>query len=428
MKKTTIIILIISIIVIFTSCNNNDNTNSNDKITKITFLNSKGEIQSNLEEAAKLFEKEHPNSKLEIIPCPAGQQPFVKISSLYASGNPPSLSMLDGRDITKFKEKFLDLSKEKWINDCYDNSLNVTKVDNKILAFPFTIEGYGIIYNKNTIEEITKNKFNPDEINTLESFEKLLSKLGDKAIILTPEDWSLSDHYLSLAYSAQSENIDDINKFIEYLKDGKIDLKSNPQLNGLLDNLNLIRKFNIAKSDPLSVEYEKGPQNIGKKDAALWFMGCWAWPQIDSFDDKNSEYGFLPVPISNNAEDYGNTQIPVGPTKFICIDNDKQNDKQKALAKKFLNWFVYEKSGQETLVNKLNIIPAFKNITLPQKNPLNNSINNYMKKNKTMIFVNTLPASHWSELGAAMQKFVDNKMSKEDLISTISEYWKNVKE
>jgi ABC-type glycerol-3-phosphate transport system substrate-binding protein len=47
------------------------------KAVKITFLNSKGEIQASLETAAKVFAKQNPGVTLEILPCPAGQSPYV---------------------------------------------------------------------------------------------------------------------------------------------------------------------------------------------------------------------------------------------------------------------------------------------------------------------------------------------------------------
>ena len=86
----------------------------------ITFLNSKGEIQSNLEEAAKVYQ-EKTGVKIEIIACPSGGSPFEKISSMYNSGTLPTMAMLDTTDIISLaKEKALDLSDEKWVADAGD--------------------------------------------------------------------------------------------------------------------------------------------------------------------------------------------------------------------------------------------------------------------------------------------------------------------
>ena len=48
----------------------------------ITFLNSKGEIQAQLEEAAKVFNADHADISVEIIPCAAGKSPFEVMSTM----------------------------------------------------------------------------------------------------------------------------------------------------------------------------------------------------------------------------------------------------------------------------------------------------------------------------------------------------------
>jgi hypothetical protein len=105
---------------------------ASSKEVKITFLNSKGEIQQQLEEAAKTFKQDNPDITMEIIPVPAGQSPFEKASALYASGNPATISMLDPADVEKFKDRVLDLSNEKWKADAVEKSLNT--IDFKVLA------------------------------------------------------------------------------------------------------------------------------------------------------------------------------------------------------------------------------------------------------------------------------------------------------
>lgn len=76
-------------------------------------LNSKGEILPQLEEAAKAFQKDNPGITVEIQPVPTGGSPFERASALYASGNPPTMIMLDTGDVEKFKDRILDLSGEK---------------------------------------------------------------------------------------------------------------------------------------------------------------------------------------------------------------------------------------------------------------------------------------------------------------------------
>ncbi|MCL6586610.1 MAG: ABC transporter substrate-binding protein [Anoxybacillus sp.] len=396
---------------------------------KITLLNSKGEIQAQLEEAAKEFSKENPGTTLEVIPAAAGQSPFEKVSSMYAAGNAPTISMVDPGDVKKFADKALDLSNEKWVKDAIDGSLDDAKTeDGKILAFPFAVEGYGLIYNKAVLDKAVGGNFDPASIKTRKDLAELIKKIqktGVASNLQSPMDWSLGAHYLTIGYSVQSNKFEEVEAFLTNLKEGKEDLTKNEKLNGLLDTFDLLKENNVNKKDPMSGTYEQGPELLGKGKVGLWFMGNWAWPQIKGFDTTNGNYGFLPVPISDNPDDYGNSQISVGVTKRLIIDKEQNSPEQQAAAKKFLEWLVYNEKGQDFLVNKANIIPAFKNITLEPQDPLAKSIKAYMNNNKTLRSMVTLPPDHWSQVGAFMQQYLDNKIDRKQLLKQIEGYWKS---
>ncbi|TCL62726.1 extracellular solute-binding protein [Hydrogenispora ethanolica] len=202
---------------------------------------------------------------------------------------------------------------------------------------------------------------------------------------------------------------------------------NNKIFNGLLDTFDLMKKYNQAKADPLAATYERGPQYLGGGQVGFWFMGNWAWPQIKSFDTANGAYGFIPVPSSNNAADYGNTQIVAGPTKFVALDVTQNSKEQQTAAKNFLNWLVYNKSGQDALVNQCNIIPAFKNITLTPPDPLARSIKQYLANQKTMPFMTVMPPDHWAKVGALMQKYLAGKSDRTSLLKGIEDYWKSLR-
>lgn len=400
------------------------------KEVKITLLNSKGEIQTQLEDAAKAFHEDNPNITLEIQTVPAGGSPFERASTLYASGNPPTMIMLDTGDVEKFKDRILDLSGEKWMADTVPNATDLTTYDGKNYAFPLAIEGYGFIYNKAVLDQAVGGSFDPSAITTTTALENLFKQIeasGKKALVISPMDWSLGAHYLPLAYAGQSKDSAEVDKFVESLKAGTADLANNKVFNGLMDTFDVMMKYNLDQKDPLSGVYERGPEVLGKGEVGIWFMGNWAWPQISGFDTAGGQYGFLPVPISNNPDDYGNQEISSAVSKRIVLDKEKSSPEQQEAAKKFLNWIVYEQKGQDFLVNKANIIPAFKNITLPAADPLGKSIQDYIARGKSEPSMSLLPADHWSKVGASMQKYLAKQGDRASLAKEIEEYWKSVK-
>jgi raffinose/stachyose/melibiose transport system substrate-binding protein len=322
----------------------------------------------------------------------------------------------------------LDLSNEKWKADAVEKSLNT--IDGKVLAFPFAIEGFGFIYNKPILDKAVGGSFDPSTIKTTKDLENLFKQIeasGKAPLVISPMDWSLGAHFLSLMYSAQSPDSEKVGQFINALKAGTANLANDKVFNGLMDTFDVMMKYNKDKASPLTGTYEEGPQVLGKGEVGLWFMGNWAWPQIKASDSAGGQYGFLPVPISNNPDDYGNTQIAAAVTKRLVIDKERSSPEQQAAAKKFLEWLVYGEKGQDFLVNKASIIPAFKNITLEPQDPLAKSIKDYMKRGKTLEAMTTLPADHWAKTGASMQKYLAKAGDRATLAKEIESYWKTVK-
>lgn len=392
---------------------------------KITFLNTKGEIQAQLEQLAIVFEEETGIS-LEIIPTGAGTSPFEKMTSLYASGNAPTLSMMDVGDLPAFADKMYDLSDEEWINDAMPGSLEIAQIDSKQLAFPFAVEGFGLIYNQAVIETATGESFDPEAIQTKADLEALFVKIqagGIAPIAISPLDWSLAAHYLSIPFAAEGVNLSGINGIMAGLKDGSYDIASSEAFSSALDTLDMMLMYNIDKDDPLSGTYESGAGAVATGEAAFWFMGNWAWPQINELS-SSKEFGFIPVPIDfkGNAN-----SISAGPTKYVAVDQDQSTPEQIEAALTFLNWLVYEESGQKGLVKDCSIIPAYLNINMAPEDALAESILEYMAQGKTIPMVLSFPSDHWAEVGAYMQEYISGNSTRAELNTKMTDYWKNAK-
>ncbi len=79
---------------------------------QISLLNSKGEIQTALEEMAEAY-GEATGVELEIIACGSGESPYTRITSMYNSGTAPTMAILDTTDVIALGEEYaVDLSGE----------------------------------------------------------------------------------------------------------------------------------------------------------------------------------------------------------------------------------------------------------------------------------------------------------------------------
>lgn len=99
--------------------------NSDLSGVQISFLNTKGEVQTALEEMAEVF-KEETGIEVEILACGTGESPYTKVTSAYNSGTAPTMAMLDNTDIVSLAEEYaVDLSAESWVADCEGQTMSV---------------------------------------------------------------------------------------------------------------------------------------------------------------------------------------------------------------------------------------------------------------------------------------------------------------
>jgi len=393
--------------------------------TEISFLNSKGEIQSALEEVAELYEEET-GVKIEVIACGAGESPYTKITSMYNSGTAPTLAMLDITDIIALaEEKAVDLTDEAWTAECETSLLYL---NDKVYSFPFCVEGRGLIYCKSTIEDVLGEEFDPASINSYDTLKALLENLAangmETPVVISKEDWSLAAHQLGLVYDTYDGTTAGSEVLINGLKDGSIKMVDVERYQQFIQTLDLLLEYNINRADPLGALYEQDPIFLADKDAAIWFNGNWAWPNLaEAGASVDDDYGFLPYVLGNDTADFANNSMIAAPSKCVMIDREQASEEQIQAAKDFLNWFVYDEAGQKSLTDTCNIIPACTNNPNPATDPLGAAIQEKMANGQTFGSAYVAPGDHWSALGAEMQKYIAGKQTKEELAAAIDEYW-----
>ena len=393
--------------------------------TKITLLNSKAEIQNALVAMSEEFEKKS-GVHVEVMPVTDGDSPYTKVVSLYNSGNPPTMAILDTTDVIALAEaKAADLSNEPWLAEAEGY---VTQVNGKVYSFPLCIEGRGVIYNKAVIEETLGETFDPASIRTLDDFVALLDRLVaagmEHPISLAMEDWSLGAHplqYLSETYDGTSDGAAQV---INQIKSGALDLTTYDRMSQFLDMFDVLKKYNVAYADPLGADYDEMAIDLVDGKTAFWFNGNWAWPNMAEADaEQDDEYGFLPYFMNNDPDDFVNWQIQASPSKQVMLDGVVATEQQLAAAKEFLNWIVYSEIGQQMLVKTCNIIPPFRNNPYEPSDPLSRDIYSHVHDGTAFNASAIVPNDHWSILGAAMQKYLAGRSDRAELIASIEDYW-----
>lgn len=393
--------------------------------TKITLLNSKAEIQTALEEISVVFE-EKTGVHMDVMPVTEGDSPYTKMVNMYNSGNAPTLAILDTTDVEALAEaKGLDLSAQPWVEQAGEYA---SEIGGKIYGFPLCVEGKGIIYNKKVIEDALGRPFDPESVRTLEDFETLLQELADagmeKPVSLAKEDWSLGAHHVQYIFETYDGTTDGARAAVSGLKDGSLLLKDYSRISEMLDMFDVLKRYNVAKADPLGADYDEMAIDLVDGKTAFWFNGNWAWPNMrEAGADNEDAYGFLPYFLNNNPEDFANSKIQAAPSKQIMVDGTQSTEKQQAAAREFLNWLVFSEVGQQMLVKTCNIIPVFKNNPYEPSDPLSRDVYHKIREGNTFNAAAIVPNDHWSIVGADMQKYLAGRCDRDELIESVQDYW-----
>ena len=390
----------------------------NTQNVKLTFMNSKPELDDAFAELFAEY-KELTGVDIEMYTSTkAGET----IGQKYAAGDPATIMMCEYTNIQDIGgEKILDLSDEKWVAD--GGETYGGKKDGKVYGFPFCIEAKGVLYNKTAIENITEEEFNPDDYKTLDEFTELLEKLKaggmETPVILNAEDWSLGSHFIQGVFQMQNVEAAKTLEFFDEIKAGTAGFENNGAYNAMLDMLDVMKEYNINKADPLAADYDLNASYFAEGKAAFWLNGSWAWPDAEEFMDGSMEYGEMPYPINGDFDTIGN--LCATATKYLAIDGVKATPEEQQAAKDFLNWLVYDEKGQDTLVNKFQILPAFTNITLEMTNDFNASVKTYLDNGRTNELV-PYPSGLTTTMGGHMQKYLVGEESRDVVAEALDNF------
>ena len=110
---------------------------------------------SEFEALCKEFMDQNPEITVNYIAYDSNEK--QKWMTLYASGEAPTVSVMDPIDIQENVENMLeyDPTADTWMSNVDSKYLDVFKKDGKIYGIPNSVQAMGITYNKTVIEKAT---------------------------------------------------------------------------------------------------------------------------------------------------------------------------------------------------------------------------------------------------------------------------------
>ncbi len=401
---------------------------------KITYYSTSAEVQSMYEEMFVRYHELHPNVTVELIPTGVGQGQQEKLQSLYASGNAPTFMNIDPSVVLQYRDKLLPLSPDiaPWLNLLVPGAIEAGTIDGQILGIPWSIQGYGLNYNKRIVDEVYGGTFDPTTINTRDALRAFLEKInaaGTPATMIHGANWSVGAHYLGMVYAVHGPDTMDGVHFVESLQTGNAHIADDEIFNGYMDTFDLLMQYNYRKNDPLVGDYIADAQAYATGEVASYFMGDWLWSVIGGFEEKETEFGFIPVPWSNDPTDYGNTQIVVSMPKLMAIDASQNTPEQQQAALDLLEWMLTSPEGQEFHIQAGFAMP-YSNVRQDAAyNSMTTSVADYVARGKTInigCFLWVMTGDTWTKTGDLMLQYLAGAIDRAELAEGIDAYWQSV--
>jgi len=397
--------------------------------TKVTMLGTiKVEIQDQFLAAVKEYNASQSCYTVTSVPGDAKLTFLQNVTPLYAAKNAPTI-MYALQEIPDMADKVMDWKGSKLAKLVSPSLLEAATVGTKLVGVPSTAEAFGLLYNKKVLDKLA---IDPAKITTRQSLEVALrkaKKAGNGGVRFSSIWWSLGAHFTNIYFANSATTHEGRLDVLDGLADGKKDLAKDAVFQNYLATFELLKKYNQAKPNTTDTEYDLSVADLASGKAAFWFMGNWAEPNLLTAS-PSTDFGIMPLPISNNAKDAGNKSISVGVPGYFMIDKEQSTAAERAGAVDFLEWLYTTPEGQKRVAGPvsdggMNFIPVYKGFTISPKTFMAKEIAKYVNADKTLEWINTYyPAGGQDLYGASGQKLMAKKISGTEYGNELEKAWK----
>lgn len=404
---------------------------SPEEQVELDIFQFKVEIAKELDEAARAYEKEHSNVKINIQTVGGGEDYGAALRAKFQSGSEPDIYNIGGpQDVQDWLSKLEDLSDQPWVFDAVSGVLSGVTIDNKVYGLPFNIEGYGFIYNKAIFEAAGIDAAKITDFASLEAAVKELDSkiksgaLKDKFPLLEAVfDYAAKETWVTGLHTSNAVLNQEFGSSIDAFNAKTIEFKHGDALKAIVDLQADYSPFAKSKGKLNAVTYSRQvAEGLSTERVAVIQQGNWIFNEVNGIDEAvANNLDILPMPVKGVKED----SIPVGVPMYWSV-NKNSKDSEKAAAKDFLNWLYTSDKGKDYIVNRFFFIPPLKGYDgFEPKDSLGKAVKRYADQGKTMTWVFMGYPTGWGMevLGVEIQKYFAGENKWEDVISNSKAKW-----
>jgi raffinose/stachyose/melibiose transport system substrate-binding protein len=367
---------------------------------KIIVFQSKVEISDQLEACAEAYQAE---TGVEVEVWGTTGDDYLQQLKIKLGNNqgPTVFSLAPGSESEELKAYLTDLSDLSFVGDISANMAN--EIDGKVVGIPYTMEGFGMVYNKNLIDASKVTDFN--------SFAAMLAEqkaAGINGFSLSQESYFLIGHILNTPFALQA----DAESYINQLVAGEVKMQDTPEFVEFGKFMEAIRE---NTNNPLEVNYDTETGDFATGKTASIHQGNWCYGMFADYD-VTFDMGMMPLPIS------GNDKIAASVPTCWYVNSQAAADEIQA-GKDFLNWLYTSETGKKYLMEEFGFIPVLTTMESPKLDPLSQSVSEYAAAGKTISW----PMSKWPAgivdvyLVPVAQEFFTSDMTGTELLEKLTD-------
>ena len=337
------------------------------------------------------------------------------LKSEMAKSNAPTLFQVNGPvGLASWKDYVADLSDTAVYEHLNDQSLALTGDDGEVLAIPYVVETYGIIYNKKIVNDyIALGDSSVSSIDEITDFATLSSVV--EGIQAHKDDLGIEGAFTSAGFDSSSDwrfktHLANIPLYWQFKADGVTGQPAeinDSYLDGYQDIFDLY--INNATVDPSTLSgktIEDANSEFALGKAAFYQNGTWAYGDVSGQAVADEDLGMLPIYIGAEGEE--NSGLVTGSENYWVVNNESSEADQQA-TKDFLEWVITSDTGRDTLANTMGFVTPFDTFGdyLPA-NPLVRADAEYTAAGKTAVTWNftVMPSEEWKNgVGQALLQY-----------------------
>lgn len=438
MKKALSIILIVmlSISTVFAAGGKESSTSASSG--EVYFLNFKPEVaEVYTSKVAPAFEAET-GIKLKVVTA-ASNQYATTLKSEMAKSNPPVIFQTNGPvGLAGSKNDVAPLQDTEFYSILADKSMALS-MDGNVVAIPYAVEGYGIIYNAAIMEKYFALPENAtgvksmDEINNfdtlkavVEDMQKNKDALGIKGVFASTSmaagnDWRWQTHLFNVPLYAEMGSLSDA------LAAKTFDFTYNENFKALWDLY--LENSTTAKGLVGSKSVDDSMAEFALGQCAMVQNGNWGAGQILNLPGNTvapEDIKFIPLYMGLEGEE--NLGLCIGTENYLCINKNASAEAQKN-ADIFLTWLFSSDTGKKIVKEDLGFITpfnTFKESELPS-DPLAKDVTVWMNKEGVKSIPWTfggIPSEQWkADFGAALLDYINGAKDWASVVKVAQDSW-----